>query len=186
MKNILIVSGHTDLNDSVANKTILEEYKKLFPAAEIDYLDKLYPDYQIDILAEQQKLVNANIIILQFPVFWYHFPSILERWMEQSFQHGFSHGSTGDRLTGKKLIASFTTGAPEELYHKNALMGYEIEEFFPAIKATCALTKMEFAGFVYTGGVSYQNRNEANALSVMKEKAIAHANKVAELVNSLI
>ena len=28
MKNILIVSGHTDLNDSVANKTILEELEK--------------------------------------------------------------------------------------------------------------------------------------------------------------
>lgn len=29
MKNILIVSGHTDLNNSVANKAILEELAKL-------------------------------------------------------------------------------------------------------------------------------------------------------------
>ncbi len=184
MKSILIVSGHTDLNNSVVNKTILDELKKIFPAAEIDYLDKLYPDYQIDILAEQQKLINADIIILQFPVFWYHIPSIMERWMEQSFQHGFSHGSTGDKLRGKRLIASFTTGAPEELYHRNSIMGYEIEEFLPAIKATYTLTQMEFAGFVYTGGVSYQNRNDASTLSTMKEKAILHANKVAELINS--
>ena len=31
MKNVLVVSGHTDLNDSVANKTIMEELAKLIP-----------------------------------------------------------------------------------------------------------------------------------------------------------
>ncbi len=185
MKNILIVSGHTDLNESVANKTILKEYENLFPQADITYLDKLYPDFKIDVETEQEKLVNADIIILQFPVFWYHMPSIMERWMEESFQHGFSHGSTGDKLKGKKLIASFTTGAPKELYHKNSVMGYEIEEFLPPIKATCNLTKMDFAGFVYTGGVSYQSRNDENALSLTKQKSIDHANRVFELVKNL-
>ena len=34
MKRILIVSGHPDLNDSFANKTILEELSKLLPHAE--------------------------------------------------------------------------------------------------------------------------------------------------------
>ena len=104
MKNILIVSGHTDLNDSVANKTILEELEKELPQAEFDYLDRLYPDFQIDIPAEQEKLVKADVLVLQFPVFWYAIPSLMSRWMEQAFQHGFSHGSTGDKLKGKKLI----------------------------------------------------------------------------------
>ena len=119
MKNILIVSGHTDLNDSVANKTILEELEKELPQAEFDYLDRLYPDFQIDIPAEQEKLVKADVLVLQFPVFWYAIPSLMSRWMEQAFQHGFSHGSTGDKLKGKKLVASFTTGAPEALYHRD-------------------------------------------------------------------
>lgn len=44
MKKILIISGHPDLNDSFANKTILEEIHKLLLEAEIVYLDKLYPD----------------------------------------------------------------------------------------------------------------------------------------------
>lgn len=185
MKNILIVSGHTDLNDSVANKTILEEMHKRLPEAEIDYLDRLYPDFQIDVPAEQEKLVKSDVIVLQFPVFWYHMPSLLERWMEQSFQHGFSHGSTGDKLKGKKLIASFTTGAPEAMYHKDAAMGYEIEEFLPAIKASCALTQMEFAGFVYTGGVSYQSRNDEMMMKEIKIKAEEHAKRVIALIKSL-
>lgn len=49
MENILIISGHTDLNNSVANKKILEELSKRLPNAEIDYLSTLYPDYRIDV-----------------------------------------------------------------------------------------------------------------------------------------
>ena len=124
MKNILIISGHTNLAASVANKTILETLNERLPEAEIVKLDELYPDFKIDVEAEQQKLLRADIIVLQFPLFWYSAPSILERWMEETFRHGFSHGSTGDKLKDKKLILSFTTGAPETLYSREGAMGY--------------------------------------------------------------
>ena len=68
MKNVLIVSGHTDLkNDSVANKTIINELKRLLPEAEYDILSDLYPDYRFNVKAEQEKLVKADIIVWQFP-----------------------------------------------------------------------------------------------------------------------
>lgn len=102
MKNILVVSGHTDLNNSVANKNILNRLKEIIRNIEYDILSDLYPNYVIDIAKEQEKLLNADIIILQYPVFWYSMPSLLERWMEEVFQHGFSHGSTGDKLKKKK------------------------------------------------------------------------------------
>ena len=107
MKNVLIISGHTDLAASVANKTILETLNERLPEAEIVKLDELYPDFKIDVEAEQQKLLRADIIVLQFPLFWYSAPSILERWMEETFRHGFSHGSTGDKLKGKETRSFF-------------------------------------------------------------------------------
>lgn len=116
MNNVLIISGHTDLATSVANKTILETLARRLPEAEIVKLDELYPDFKINVEAEQQRLLRADIIVLQYPLFWYSAPSLLERWMEETFRHGFSHGSTGDKLKGKKLVLSFTTGAPETMY----------------------------------------------------------------------
>ena len=86
MKNVLIISGHTNLAASVANKTILETLNERLPEAEIVKLDELYPDFKIDVEAEQQKLLRADIIVLQFPLFWYSAPSILERWMEETFR----------------------------------------------------------------------------------------------------
>ena len=78
MKNVLIISGHTDLATSVANKTILETLANHLPKAEIVKLDELYPDFKINVEAEQQRLIRADIIVLQFPVFWYSAPSILD------------------------------------------------------------------------------------------------------------
>lgn len=185
MKKVLVISGHTDLNDSVANKTILEELTKKIPEAEYVYLDKLYPDYKIDVKTEQEKLIRADVIVLQFPIFWYAMPSLLSRWLEQTFQRGFSHGPTGDKLKDKKLVASFTTGAQEFMYSYEGKQHYPIEDFLPPIKATCNLCSMEFAGFVYTGGVSYHDRNDAEKLAKMKEKAVIHADRVVELVKKL-
>ena len=102
MKNILIISGHPALRDnSFANKIIMEDLEKLLPEATFDCLSDLYPDYRIDVEAEQKKLVAADIIVLQFPIFWYSMPALLAKWMEEVFVHGFSHGTTGKALVQK-------------------------------------------------------------------------------------
>ncbi len=184
MSNVLIVSGHSDLNDSVANKEILERLSQLLPQAQIDYLDRLYPNYQIDVAAEQAKLEWADIIVLQFPIFWYAMPSLLTRWIETVFIHGFAHGSRGRQLQGKKLVASFTSGAPAELFQRQAL-GFEIEDLLLPLKGCCKLCGLDFAGFIYTGGVSYQLRVDPQKLTLIKEKAQEHAQRLVELISRL-
>ena len=175
MKNILIISGHTNLAASVANKTILETLNERLPEAEIVKLDELYPDFKIDVEAEQQKLLRADIIVLQFPLFWYSAPSILERWMEETFRHGFSHGSTGDKLKDKKLILSFTTGAPETLYSREGAMGYAIDEFLPCYKAVCRLTQMEYCGSVCHLRHVLRQSYDTGTYRAAKEASVEHA-----------
>lgn len=67
MKNILVISGHPELNHSVANATILDEVATALPDAEIRRLDWLYPDGKINIAAEQESLLWADVIVWQFP-----------------------------------------------------------------------------------------------------------------------
>lgn len=173
MKNILIISGHTNTtSDSVANKIIMQELETAMPAARTVYLDRLYPDFRIDVQAEQQNLLWADVIVLQFPVFWFSMPSLLHRWMEETFLHGFSHGSTGDKLRGKKLVISFTTGAPAG--------AMQWETFFANLHATCEFTGLEWGGCVGTGGVSYQLRNDPQMLAEITGKAEQHAQRLVE------
>ncbi|MBQ6111487.1 MAG: NAD(P)H-dependent oxidoreductase, partial [Synergistaceae bacterium] len=101
MSKILIVSGHTDLkNNSFANKIILGRLNEILPEAEYVYLDSEYPDFRFDVEKEQNRLRSADIIVMQFPFFWYGVPSLMHKWMEDVFVHGFSHGSKGKALTG--------------------------------------------------------------------------------------
>lgn len=185
MKNILIISGHPDLNDSFANKTILEELNKLIPEAEFAYLDKLYPDFHINKEVEQQRLLRADVIVFQFPLFWYSAPSLLHRWIEQTFVHGFSHGHTGDKLKGKQLVLSFTSGAPEEMYKHGSLQNYPIEEFLPPYRQMANLCGLQWEGYVYSGGLSYASRHDTEQLERMKEQAITHAHRLFEKLNNL-
>lgn len=178
MRKILIVSGHPDLKTSVANATILETLEKELPQAEIARLDSLYPDFKIDVKAEQERLVRSDVIVLQFPLFWYSAPSLLERWMEETFTHGFSHGSQGHQLKGKKVLLSITAGAPAELYTKGGPMGFPIEDFLHCYEAMCNLTGMEYLGYVFTGGIGYVTRTDDKAIAEQKEHSRAHARRL--------
>ena len=184
MKNIIVISGHTDLATSVANKTILDTLAQELPDAGIVKLDSLYPDFNIDVEAEQQRLLGADIIVFEFPIFWYSWPSMLHRYVEEVFQHGFSHGTTGDKLKGKKLVLSFTTGAPAEAYTHDS-MGLTVHDLLLPAKATCSLTQMQFAGEVHTCGVSYGNRTDEAKIREQEEVCRRHARRLAELLSSL-
>lgn len=75
-----------------------------------------YPDYRIDVAAEQAALVEADIVVLQYPTHWFNTPAILKKWLDDVWTYGFAYGTGGDKLHGKKLFVFTTTGAPQEEY----------------------------------------------------------------------
>lgn len=183
MSKVLVISGHTDPKDSVVNNEILDRLGAALPEAEIVRLADLYTHKPFDVAAEQKRLVEADVVVFQFPLFWFNIPSLLQRWMEEVWLHGFSHGSTGNALKGKKLVLSFTTGAPEEVYvngetnHFNQLL---FSEMFAA-----GFVGMEFAGMVYTCGVSYALRTEAGNVEAFKAKADDHVQRLVKHLAAL-
>ena len=185
MKNVLIVSGHTDLNDSVANKIVLDALRRDCPDAEFSVLSELYPDFRIDVETEQEKLRRADVVVWQFPLFWYSMPSLMHRWVEDVFVRGFSHGSTGHALKGKKLVASFTTGGPEE-YYSHEMLGYTIEELVMSqVRSIAGLCGMEVADYVFTGGVSYDLRSNPEQLENIRKVSADHARRLEAVIEKL-
>jgi putative NADPH-quinone reductase len=112
-------------------------------------------------------------------------PSILARWVEEVFQHGFSHGLTGDKLKGKKIVASITTGALESVYSYEGTLKHPMEDFLVPLKSTTNLCGIEWAGYIHTGGVSYHNRKDEQKLVEMRDQSINHANRIVELLKML-
>lgn len=187
MKNVLIVSGHTDLaNSSVANKAILEELQKILPGAEYDFLDELYPDYKIDIKKEQEKLVKADIIVLQFPVFWYQCPSLMRKWFEDVWEYEFSYGPTGNALAGKKLLCSLTTGSPADAYQAGGLQSHTIDEYIVGLRQLAYFCNMEWAGYLHMDAVPYATRVDEKAKAEVIKRSVKHAQNLVEKISVII
>lgn len=184
MKNVLIISGHPNLATSIANATILEEVKKALPQAEIRRLDTLYPDYRFDVAAEQAALLKADVIVLQFPFSWYSMPGLMKLWLDEVFLHGFAHGSTAE-LGGKKLLLSFTTGAPAAVYQKDGFFRHTIEDFLPPFSTLATLCNLNFQTPVYTCGISYTTRDDAAAINAQKEQAREHAARLVSAIKNI-
>lgn len=45
-----------------------------------------------DITIEQEKQLWADIIIFQFPLWWFGMPAILKGWIDRVYAHGFAYG----------------------------------------------------------------------------------------------
>lgn len=74
---ILIIYAHPYPQHSHANKRMLEQAGTL-EGVEIRSLYQLYPDFNIDVAAEQAALARADLVIWQHPMQWYSVPPLLE------------------------------------------------------------------------------------------------------------
>lgn len=183
MSNVLVISGHPALKNSWANIEILNCLEKSIPGINIRRLDSLYPNYQFDIAAEQAAMRAADILVLQFPFYWYGMPALMKKWQDDCFTHGFSHGSKGTALRGKKLIVSTTAGAPAETYTHEGFMGYTPNELLAPIHVCAKMTGMELQPLVFSAGISYIP-GDASPERIAAARAIAadHAKRLIEAI----
>ncbi|MEE6500311.1 hypothetical protein FKM82_003737 [Ascaphus truei] len=80
-----------------------------------------------DIVEEQKKLEAADLVIFQFPVFWFGLPAILKGWFDRVLTQGFAYNLQSMYDNGhfqkKKAILSFTTGGLQSMYTPTGING---------------------------------------------------------------
>lgn len=182
MKKILVISGHPDYRNSVANRAILDEFHQLVPSAEIVYLDALYPDFNIDVEEEQKRLAEADVIVLEFPFWWYSAPSLMRRYLESVITFGFAYGPDANAISGKPFIISLTTGAPEEAYSPEGYQGYKFEQFIPQFRALSNLCGLDWREPVISFGMKKPAPDDKEAVARFRGEVSSHARKLAKAV----
>jgi len=88
-----------------------------------------------DILEEQRKLRDCDLLILQFPLWWFAMPAILKGWVDRVMTMGFAYGGgkwyDEGGLKGKRAMLAVTTGGPEQGYSHRGINGSMDEVLFP-------------------------------------------------------
>lgn len=86
--------------------------------------------YHAEVQAEMDKVTQSNLIVLQFPIWWFTCPAIMTGWLQRVFPIGFWYQT--EHLKGKKFLISCTAGPSREIYD---LEGHkEIEDILFHIK----------------------------------------------------
>ncbi|GJD73533.1 NAD(P)H-dependent oxidoreductase [Methylobacterium goesingense] len=96
-----------------------------------------------DVGSEQEALLWADAVILQFPLWWYSMPAILKGWVDRVYAHGFAYGvgehsdrHWGDRfgegrLAGKRAMLVVTAGGWDSHYGPRGINGPIEDLLFP-------------------------------------------------------
>lgn len=169
----LLILAHPYYAQLIANKTIVNELIKTYPDLEVRDIFQLYPDYKIDVSAEQEALLRHDTIILQYPMFWFNMPAILKLWFDEVFTYQFAYGSQGDKLKDKKVIISMTVGQKEA----NMVNDQEnlIDSFLKAVQHSIQYTQMQLSSTFLLYDVSPLSDNPE---SKIKLEAVEHSHKV--------
>lgn len=185
MSKVLVISGHPSLEQSNANAVVIEQAKAQITDIEVRRLDTLYPDFNIDIAAEQAALIEAKVIVLQFPFHWYSMPALLKQWLDQVFSYNFAYGAQGDKLKSKHFILSFTVGGPADSYDPLGYNHFTIPQLLHPIQQTAYLAGMIYHPPVYSHGMVYIP-NVYNTLEDVQQRATEHSTRLITQINDIV
>jgi len=143
MANLIVYYAHPGHKHSHVNRFMARAAGALEGITYVD-LYRDYPRFDIDVDIEQKRLLDHDVILFQFPFFWYSTPSILKEWQDLVLEHGFAYGSGGDALDGKRMMLALTAAGPEDAYTPGGYQHYEIRSFLTPLEQTARLCKMQF------------------------------------------
>ena len=95
-----------------------------------------------DIQQELDKLLWADLLILNFPIFWFSAPAMLKGWIDRVLVSGVCYG--GKRfydqggLSGKKALVTVTLGGREHMFGDGAIHGPLQDMLRPILRGTLA------------------------------------------------
>jgi len=179
MADVLVLVAHPDLARSRVNRALAAHARGL-PAGDVEVRDlyALYPDFDIDVRAEQAALAAARAVVWVHPVQWYSMPALMKLWVDEVLAFRWAYGPGGQALAGKCLWLVVSAGGTEASYRDSGSNGHAFGQFLPAYQQTAELAGMRFLEPVVFYGAHRASPDEIDA------HARAFAQRLSELAHA--
>ncbi|QMW21572.1 NAD(P)H-dependent oxidoreductase [Sandaracinobacteroides saxicola] len=141
MTQTLVLLFHPNIEQSKANAA-LRDAAQTVPGTLVVDIYARYPDGLIDLAAdseaEARALLEADRIVLQFPIQWYSTPALLKAWQDAVLTRMYYiHPDTeGARLAGTPLMVAATAGNTSAAYGRSGANYFTADEILAPLKAT--------------------------------------------------
>ncbi len=164
MADVLVLAAHPHLASSHVNRALAKAVGAIGGrGVELRDLYALYPDYLIDIEAEQAALAQARLVVWQHPIHWYSMPPLMKLWVDEVLAFGWAYGPGGTALDGKDLWLVASTGGPQDSYRPDSYNRYFFDAFLPPYEQTAALCGMRFVPPLVLHGAHRASDDELEA-----------------------
>ena len=171
---ILVVHAHPYPRTSRAGAALLEAIRDV-PTLEVRSLYDLYPDFDIDVRAEQAALERARLVALMHPLYWYSVPGLLKHWLDEVLVGGWAHGKGGTALRGKDCLW-ITTAGDVESYTAEGRHHHRFEDFVPVVEQTARYCGMNWLKPFIVHGAHQIGDDELRAKARdLRAQLVAHA-----------
>ncbi len=144
MARVLVYYAHPGHKFSKANRAMVEQARDVDGITFVDLYAE-YPRFDIDIDREQRRLLLHDVILFQFPMFWYSTPSLIKEWEDLVLEPGFAYGAGGDKLAGKRLMLAVTAAGSADAYAAQGYQHYPFRTFLTPLEQTARLCHMAFS-----------------------------------------
>jgi glutathione-regulated potassium-efflux system ancillary protein KefF len=138
-----LIYAHPYPHRSRANRILLEAVRDM-PAVNVRSLYDLYPDFAIDVAAEQQALSEADVVVWQHPLYWYSVPALLKLWFDKVLSYGWAYGEDAQALAGKRCLWVVTAGGDQSAFSLAGMHGHHFDSFVAPIAQTARFCRMEW------------------------------------------
>ena len=142
-KKVLILYAHPSQHRSEVNQPLFEAASKVEGVTAVDLYGE-YPTFNINIAKEQQQLLDHDVIIFQFPLFWYSTPAILKEWQDLVLEYGFAYGHGANALKDKLFLCALSAGGKADAYQTEGYLHFTIKELLRPLEQMATLSSMKY------------------------------------------
>lgn len=140
MSKTLLLLFHPDLKKSKANWALARSALSVSGTEIID-MQARYPtgiSLEADGEREAARLVEADRLVLQFPVQWYSTPPLLKAWQDAVLTRMFylKYETEGRKLAGKSIMVAATAGNLADAYKPGGANMFTMNDLLAPLRAT--------------------------------------------------
>lgn len=181
---ILIIFAHPALERSRVHYRLLKAAQTVEGVTCHD-LYQLYPDFMIDVDKEQALLAEHDIILFQYPLYWYSTPSLLKEWQDLVLEYGFAYGEAGLALKGKLFANVISAGGSHAAYQASGENHFTIRELLRPLEQTANLCGMIYVPPFVIHDANDLSQAEIDATATQYQHLLTHLHTQRNSVQAL-
>lgn len=169
--HVVILLAHPKLQESVANKELLNAVKELDGVS----IYNLYEEKDEPFNADEWSriLTDASALVFQFPFHWMSAPYILKRWEDEVL----TYLAGTPAIAGKPMSIVVTVGSESDAYRSGGRNRFTVDELLRPYQASAILAGMTWQ----TPLVVYGTTNDDPAKSIAQG-----ANQYRKIIDALL